>query len=265
MQNTPVSKTQTLFEGKSLNRFFTMQERLQKIMSRCGISSRRKAEEMIMDGLVTVNGVTATIGTKADINNDHIKVRGKLINKVESMVYLAFNKPVNCLTSMSEAEKRPMVMDYLKRVKARVFPVGRLDYHSEGLLLLTNDGDLANAILHPKKKVPKTYMVKVDGVLDDNDILKLEKGIRLDDGMTAPAKVKRLQKRTKSNSWIEMTIYEGRKRQIRRMLERVRHPVIKLIRTRINGIELGGLAPGKYRYLSVDELAKLKREVISSN
>ncbi len=238
---------------------------MQKIMSRCGISSRRKAEEIIMDGLVTVNGVTATIGMKADINKDHIKVKGKLINKVESMVYLMFNKPVKCLTSMSETEKRPMVTDYLKRLKARVFPVGRLDFNSEGLLLLTNDGDLANAILHPKKKVPKTYIVKVEGVLDDKDIMKLEKGIRLDDGMTLPAKVRRVQKNTKTNSWIEMTIYEGRKRQIRRMLERLRHPVIRLIRTKINGIELGGLEPGKYRFLKPDELKKLKQEVLSAN
>ncbi len=242
-----------------------MEERLQKIMSRCGISSRRKAEEIIMDGLVTVNGVTATIGMKADINKDHIKVKGKLINKVESMVYLMFNKPVKCLTSMSETEKRPMVTDYLKRLKARVFPVGRLDFNSEGLLLLTNDGDLANAILHPKKKVPKTYIVKVEGVLDDKDIMKLEKGIRLDDGMTLPAKVRRVQKNTKTNSWIEMTIYEGRKRQIRRMLERLRHPVIRLIRTKINGIELGDLEPGKYRFLKPDELKKLKQEVLSAN
>jgi 23S rRNA pseudouridine2605 synthase len=242
-----------------------MEERLQKIMSRCGISSRRKAEEMIMEGLVTVNGAPATIGMKADINRDHIKVKGKLINKIESMVYLMFNKPVKCLTSMSETEKRPMVTDYLKRLKARVFPVGRLDFNSEGLLLLTNDGDLANAILHPTKKVPKTYMVKVDGVLDDKDIMKLENGIRLDDGMTAPAKVRRVQKKTKANSWIEMTIYEGRKRQIRRMLERVKHPVIKLVRTRINGLELGGLKPGAYRFLTPDELKKLQKEVLSPN
>jgi len=242
-----------------------MEERLQKIMSRCGISSRRKAEELIMEGLVTVNGVTATIGMKADISRDHIKVKGKLINKVESMVYLMFNKPVKCLTSMSETEKRPMVTDYLKRLKARVFPVGRLDFNSEGLLLLTNDGELANAILHPKKKVPKTYMVKVDGILDDRDIMKLEKGIRLDDGMTAPAKVRRVRKKTKANSWIEMTIYEGRKRQIRRMLERIKHPVIKLIRTKINGLELGGLEPGTYRFLTPDELNKLQKEVLSPN
>ena len=242
-----------------------MEERIQKIMSRCGISSRRKAEEMIMEGLVTVNGAPATIGMKADINRDHIKVKGKLINKIESMVYLMFNKPVKCLTSMSETDKRPMVTDYIKRIKARVFPVGRLDFNSEGLLLLTNDGDLANAILHPRKKIPKTYMVKVDGVLDDKDIMKLEKGIRLDDGMTAPAKVRRIPKRTKTNSWIEMTIYEGRKRQIRRMLDRIGHSVIKLVRTKINGIELGGLEPGKYRFLTPDELKKLQKEVLSPN
>ncbi len=238
-----------------------MEERLQKIISRCGIASRRKAEEMIIEGLVTVNGSPATIGMKADIERDHIKVRGKLINRVESKVYLAFNKPVNVLTASHESDGRPVVKDFLKRVKAMVFPVGRLDFNSEGLLLLTNDGELANAILQPRHKIPKVYRVKVDGFLEDADIKKLEKGIRLEDGMTAPAEV-RVIKKAKANSWIEMTIYEGKKRQIRRMLDRVRHSVIRLTRIRINGIDLGGLKPGEYRYLTPDEIKKLKSETM---
>ncbi len=236
-----------------------MEERIQKIISRCGIASRRKAEEMILEGLVTVNGVPAAPGMKADPDRDHIKVRGKLIHSIESKVYLMFNKPPKCLTAMSDAEGRPTVQDYLKRVRARVFPVGRLDFNSEGLLILTNDGELANSILHPKNRIPKTYRVKIDGFLEDRDIQKLEKGMKLQDGMTAPAKVRRIKK-AKANSWIEIILYEGKKRQVRRMLERVRHPVIKLVRTRINGLELGSLKPGAFRYLTPEEIKKLKRE-----
>jgi 23S rRNA pseudouridine2605 synthase len=239
-----------------------MEERVQKILSKCGVASRRKAEEMIMEGLVTVNGAPATIGMKADLEKDHIKVRGKLINRVESAVYLLFHKPFKCLTAMDDPEGRPTVKDFIKRVKAMVFPVGRLDYNSEGLLILTNDGELTNQILHPRHKVPKTYLVKIDGVLENDDINKLENGIKLEDGLTAPAKVRRVKKKTKSNSWIEIIIREGRKRQIRRMLQRVGHPVIKLIRTRINGLELGDLKPGEYRYMTPEEVKKLKQEVM---
>jgi 23S rRNA pseudouridine2605 synthase len=238
-----------------------MEERIQKILSKCGVASRRKAEEMIAQGLVTVNGAPVTLGMKADLERDHIKVCGKLINRVEPAVYLILNKPVKCITAITDSEKRTTVKDYLKRVKAKVFPVGRLDYNSEGLLLITNDGELTNNILHPKNKIPKTYLVKIDGWLDDEKKQKLEKGIKLEDGMTAPAKVRRVKRKTKTNSWIEITIHEGRKRQIRRMLQRVGHPVIKLVRTRINGLELGALKPGEYRYLSSEEVKKIKEEV----
>ncbi len=237
----------------------SMEERLQKIISQCGIASRRKAEEMILEGLVTVNGKPAAIGMKADIENDHIKVSGKLINNVKTKVYMAFNKPVQCITALSDTQGRTTVSDFLKRVKARVFPVGRLDYNSEGLLILTNDGELANAILQPKSKIPKTYRVKIDGSLDSKDISKLENGIRLEDGMTAPAKV-RIVKQLKANSWVDIIIYEGKKRQVRRMFDRVNHSVIKLIRLRINGLSLGNLKPGEFRYLKHDEVEKLKKE-----
>jgi 23S rRNA pseudouridine2605 synthase len=239
-----------------------MEERVQKILSKCGVASRRRAEEMISEGLVTVNGAPATIGMKADLEKDHIKVRGKLINRIEKAVYLLFHKPVKCLTAMDDPEGRLTVKDFLKRVKSMVFPVGRLDYNSEGLLILTNDGELANQILHPRHKVPKTYLIKIDGVLADEDIRELERGIRLEDGLTAPAKVRKIKK-TRSNSWIEIIIHEGRKRQIRRMLQRVGHPVIKLIRTRINGLELGDLKPGEYRPMTPEEVKKLKKEVMN--
>ena len=214
---------------------------------------------MILEGLVKVNGVRATLGMKADLERDHIKVRGKLIGAPQTMVYLMFNKPVNCLTSSGESEGRPTVKDYLKRVKAQVFPVGRLDFNSEGLLLLTNDGDFAQAVLHPGNKIPKTYRVKIDGFLDEKDIAKVERGIRLEDGVTAPAKV-RVVKNLEANSWIDITIHEGKKRQVRRMLQAVGHPVSKLKRIRINGLSLGNLKSGEFRYLQSEEVEVLKKE-----
>jgi 23S rRNA pseudouridine2605 synthase len=240
-----------------------MEERLQKILAKCGIASRRKAEEMILEGLVKVNGVQAALGMKADLERDHIKVRGKLLHTAEQKVYMMFNKPEKCLTTMSGSEGRTTVKDFLKGVRAHVFPVGRLDYHTEGLLILTNDGDLAHAILHPGKKVPKTYLMKIDGFLQDREKEKLEKGVKLEDGMTAPAKVKKI-KETEANSWIQMTIYEGKKRQIRRMLERVGHPVIKLKRIRINGLSLGRMEPGTFRHLTPVEVKRLKKETGSN-
>ncbi len=244
--------------------FILMEKRLQKILAEIGIASRRKAEEMIIEGRVSVNGKVATIGMKADLNRDHIKLNGKLLIRPEPKVYLIVNKPKGVVTSLSDPEGRPTIKDFLKGVKYRVFPVGRLDYDSEGLLFLTNDGDFTHAVLHPSKKIPKTYLVKVKEVLEDNEIEKLRKGIRLEDGVTAPAKVKRVRK-TEHNSWLEITLHEGKKRQIRRMLDKVGHPVLKLKRIRINGIELGNLESGKYRYLMPDEVDKIKKEVFFQN
>jgi len=241
-----------------------MEKRLQKILAEMGIASRRKAEEMIIEGRVTVNGKVATIGMKADLNRDHIKLNGKLLIRPEPKVYLIVNKPKGVVTSLHDPEGRPTIKDFLKGVKYRVFPVGRLDYDSEGLLLLTNDGNFTYAVLHPSKKIPKTYLVKVREVLEDDEIEKLRKGIRLEDGVTAPAKVKRIRK-TENNSWLEITLHEGKKRQIRRMLDKVGHPVLKLKRIRINGIELGNLESGKYRYLMPDEVDKIKKEVFFQN
>jgi 23S rRNA pseudouridine2605 synthase len=237
-----------------------MQQRLQKIIAEMGIASRRAAEEIIIEGRVTVNGKPAEIGMKADPLRDHIKVDGKLLVNPEKKVYFIFNKPRGVLTSLGDPEGRPTVTDFLKGIKQRVFPVGRLDYDSEGMLLLTNDGELAHAVLHPSKKIPKTYLVKVKGVLEKEDMEKLRTGIRLDRTVTAPAKVKPLRK-TDNNSWIEMTIYEGKKRQIRRMLEKVGHQVMRLMRIRIDGIEMGKIKPGEFRRLSSEELEKIKTEV----
>ena len=240
--------------------FKLMEQRLQKILSEMGIASRRKAEELILEGRVTVNGRVATIGMKADAAKDHIKLNGKLLIRPEPKVYLMLNKPAQVVTSLLDPEGRPTIKDFLKKVKYRIYPVGRLDYDSEGLLLLTNDGDFTQALLHPSKKIPKTYLVKVKGVPGEDQIHKLRTGIKLEDGMTAPAKIEKLRK-TENNAWVEMTIHEGRNRQIRRMFDTVGHSVLKLKRIRINGIELKDLKPGEYRYLTPAEVNKIKKEV----
>lgn len=237
-----------------------MEQRLQKIIAEMGIASRRKAEEMIYEGRVRVNGRVATIGMKADLFRDHIKVDGKLLTKPENKVYYVFNKPKGVVTSLSDPEGRPTVKDFLKGIKERVFPVGRLDYDSEGLLILTNDGEFAHGILHPSRKIPKTYMVKIKGVPEDEAVEKLRSGMKIDGVLTAPARVKRMQK-SENNSWIEMTIHEGKKRQIRRMLERVGHPVLKLKRIRINGLALGDLEPGRFRAMTAKEMQTITKEI----
>lgn len=239
---------------------YLMEQRLQKIIAEMGIASRRRAEELIIEGRVTVNGKAAVIGMKADPAVDHIKVDGKLLVNPENKVYFIFNKPRGVVTSLSDPEGRPTVNDFLRGIKQRVFPVGRLDYDSEGLLILTNDGEFAHSILHPSKKIPKTYLVKIKGVLEDEEINKLRTGIRLDRTVTAPAKVKRLRK-AEQNSWVEMTISEGKKRQIRRMMERVNHQVIRLMRIRIGGLEMGPLKPGTYRRLRPVEIERIKGDV----
>lgn len=240
--------------------FILMEKRIQKILSEMGITSRRKAEELMIEGRVTVNGQIATLGMKADPSKDHIKLDGKLLIRPEPKVYIMLNKPKNVVTSLHDPEGRPTVKDFLKGIKYRVYPVGRLDYDSEGLLLLTNDGDFAHAVLHPSKKIPKTYLVKVKGVPEEEEIDKIKTGVKLTDGLTAPARVKKVRT-TENNSWLEMTIYEGRNRQIKRMLEKIGHPVLKLKRIKINGIELGKLEPGGYRYLTAEEMDKIKKEV----
>lgn len=239
-----------------------MEQRLQKIIAEMGIASRRKAEELIIEGRVTVNGKVAVIGMKADPSRDHVKVDGKLLTMPEKKVYYVFNKPRGVVTSLGDPEGRPSVQDFLRGIRERVYPVGRLDYDSEGLLILTNDGDLAHGVLHPSKKIPKTYLVKIKGTLEAEDLDRLRKGIRLDRAVTAPAKVKLLRK-TDQNSWIEMVIYEGKKRQIRRMLEKVGHPVIRLMRIRINGIEMGDVKPGMIRRMLPEEVDMLRSEVFA--
>jgi 23S rRNA pseudouridine2605 synthase len=233
-----------------------MEQRVQKILAQMGLASRRKAEEYITEGRVTVNGKTAELGMKADPAKDHIKVDGKLLTRPEPKVYLMFNKPAGVVTSMSDPAGRTTVKDYLKGIRYRVFPVGRLDYDTEGLLLITNDGDFAQGLIHPSKEIPKTYLAKVKGVIEPEKMEKLRHGIRLEDGMTAPARVKTVRQ-SENNSWVELTIHEGRKRQVRRMMDAVGHPVIKLKRTSIKGMKLGVLKPGELRPLTKEEISRL--------
>lgn len=237
-----------------------MQQRIQKILALMGIASRRKAEELIIAGRVTVNGKTAIIGMKADPQKDYIKLDGKLLTTQEPKVYLIFNKPKGVITSLSDPEGRPVIANFIKDIKWKVFPVGRLDYDSEGLILLTNDGSLANAIMHPSRKIPKVYLAKVKGVVEEEGIKKLIRGIKLDDKMTLPAKVRRVRN-LDNNSWIEITIFEGRKRQVRRMFEAIGHPVLKLKRIAINGLSIGDLKTGDFRYLSKEEIKHLKKYI----
>ncbi len=237
-----------------------MQERLQKIISAAGVASRRKAEELIVEGCVTVNGrIVTELGAKADPEKDAIKVSGKLLRIPQTKTYIVLNKPRGYITSMRDPEGRPVVTELLKGVKARVVPVGRLDYDTEGLLILTNDGELAHALMHPSHEMPKTYLAKVKGVIEDSAVEKLRRGVRLREGMTAPAEVNKLKK-TDANSWIEITVHEGRYRQVRRMLDEVGYPVIKLIRVTCGPLALGNVPPGKYRHLTSEEVKLLRGE-----
>lgn len=235
-----------------------MLERIQKIIAQAGIASRREAEKLILEGRVTLNGkVVDELGTKVDTDNDYIKVNGKLITRPEPKSYLILYKPSGYVTTTKDPEGRPTIMELLQRVKVRVFPVGRLDYDTEGLMLCTNDGELANKLQHPSHEVPKTYLAKVDGVPTKEEIIKLRQGIRLEDGMTAPARVKIIRK-LEANTWVEIIIHEGRNRQVKRMFDAIGHSVIKLKREGFDFLELGDLKPGEFRHLTAEEIKKLK-------
>ncbi|HEY7351410.1 MAG TPA: pseudouridine synthase [Terriglobales bacterium] len=276
-------------------------ERLQKIIAAAGIASRRSAEKLIASGAVSVNGQIVTeLGTKADPERDHIRVNGKLLHGAERQVYLLMNKPKGYVTTVSDPEGRPTVMDLLRGIRVRVYPVGRLDYASEGLLLLTNDGELAHKLMKAASHVPKVYVVKVAGVPDVAGLEKLRKGLSipvesrlaksdiasgknksrfLDSGSesasgfitsarndrrkgrggrrvrTAPAKVRLI--REGENPWYEVTLTEGKNRQIRRMFEEIGHHVEKIKRVRYGSLSLD-LPPGQFRRLSMGEIEKLK-------
>jgi len=235
-----------------------MEERLQKILARCGVASRRGAEQMMREGRISVNGMTVTRpGIKADATQDAIRVDGKLISEsAVSRVYLALHKPQGYVATLKDPHGRPIVTDLLRGVPERVFPVGRLDYDSEGLLLMTNDGDFSYRVQHPTFKVPKTYLVKVQGKLTRSDIETVRKGIILEDGPFKPVRAA-VEKTNQKSCWLEITILEGRNRVIRRFFDSMHHPVSRLIRTAIADIHLGDLKSGEYRYLEKREVKSL--------
>ena len=236
------------------------QERLQKILARYGVASRRKAEQLIREGRVTVNGKTVMeMGSKADAETDDIRVTGMHVKRPHHLVYVALHKPKNCVTTMYDPEHRETVMDLVKGFKERIFPVGRLDYNSEGLLLLTNDGDFANAVTAAKNKVPKVYQAKTNRYLTEEQCEQFRSGVPLHGHKTAKARL-RLVKRG-DNPWYEVEIIEGRQNQIRIMFKHFGLLVEKLRRTRIGPLHLGVLKPCDFRLLKPEEVTRFRREL----
>lgn len=237
-----------------------MLERLQKIISAAGITSRRASETLILGGQVTVNGIVVTeLGSKADPDKDTITVDGKTLRVSEQRIYILLNKPTGYITALKDSQGRPLVTDLLKDVTERVYPVGRLDYNTEGLLLLTNDGDWANRLMHPSHEIEKEYHVRVRGKVIDQQLKRMAEGVELEDGKTAPAVVN-LVKSGEQNDWISVAIHEGRNRQVRRMCEAVSLSVVRLKRIRYGNLMLGTLRAGKFRYLSDAEVRELSGE-----
>jgi 23S rRNA pseudouridine2605 synthase len=240
-----------------------MEQRLQKLIAAAGIASRRHAEELITAGRVTVNGrVIDALGAKANPETDHIKVNGRLINSLlapREKVYVLLNKPKGYLSSLSDPKGRPLVTQLVPSTWGRLHPVGRLDFNTEGLLLLTNDGDFTNYVTSARNNIPKVYRVKVKGIPSESAIKRLRRGIRLDDGnRTAPAEIEPLQQ-TDVNAWFAVTLHEGRNQQIRRMFDAIGHSVLKLARVRIGSVDDSRLETGEWRLLTAFEVKKLYR------
>lgn len=234
-----------------------MRERLQKLLARAGIASRRTAERLIAEGRVSVNGRTVTeLGSRADPATDTVRVDGRRLPPAPAeRVYLALHKPRGYVTTLRDPEGRPCVRDLLSGIPVRVFPVGRLDFQSEGLLLLTNDGWLAHVLMHPRNAVPKTYVAKVRGVPGEDALRRLEAGVVLGGRRSLPAEARLL--RRGARSLVELTLVEGRRHQVRDMLAAVGHPVLRLVRVAYGGVRLGRLPPGRYRRLGAEEVARL--------
>jgi 23S rRNA pseudouridine2605 synthase len=234
------------------------EERLQKILAHAGVASRRKAEELIAAGRVSVNGRTITeLGSKADLSVDRVKVDGRILTAPKHHLYFALNKPKNCVTTLHDPQKRQTVMSFFKGLQDRIYPVGRLDYASEGLLLLTNDGEFANRLMSPASHVTKTYLVKVNGTLTPEQEEQFRRGIPMHGRRTAPAGLKLIRKG--ENPWYEVRLVEGRQNQIRIMFKHFGYLVEKLKRIKIGFLELGHLKPGAYRTLTNTEVARFRK------
>ncbi|HEU0265407.1 MAG TPA: pseudouridine synthase [Geobacterales bacterium] len=235
-----------------------MRERLQKILAKAGVASRRKGEELIVAGRVSVNGIVVTeLGSSADPELDTIAVDGKPVQRESELFYILLNKPVGYVTTLSDPQGRPVVTDLVKGIPARLFPVGRLDYNTEGLLLLTNDGDWANRLAHPRHGVEKEYWVRIRGSAAPAQLRRLSEGVELDDGKTSPARV-RVVREAERSEWISLIIHEGRYRQVRRMFEAVSLSVVRLRRVRYGILGLGEMKIGEYRSLTPAEVATLR-------
>lgn len=238
-----------------------MAERLQKVMAQAGVASRRKAESMITDGEVKVNGkVVKELGTKVT-DKDTIIVNGFPISKEEHVYYLLY-KPRGVVTTVKDDKKRKTVLDFFENVSERIYPVGRLDYDTSGLLLLTNDGELDNRLTHPKYEFEKKYVAKVKGIVSNNDLKQLRVGVMIDDKKSAPAKVKLIKTNEDAKtSIVSLTIHEGRNHQVKKMMSAVGHSVMKLSRESYGFLTLQGLQPGEWRRLKPHEVEELKKKV----
>ena len=236
-----------------------MAERLQVVLARAGVASRRQAERLIREGYVMVNGqVVRKPGTQVVWGQDAIRLRNRLIHRLEPKVNIMMNKPKQVLTTSHDPKGRRTTAELVRKIKARIFPVGRLDYDTEGLLILTNDGELAQHLEHPRYGIPKTYRTKVKGIPTAEALQRLRSGVALDGRQTAPARVRKIGT-TGKNTWLEISIREGRNRQVRRMCWAIGHPVLKLKRTRYGPIRLGNLKPGCYRELTPAEMQELRK------
>jgi pseudouridine synthase len=234
-------------------------ERIQKILAKAGIASRREAERMVVEGRVSVNGkIVETLGFKADPSRDHIKVDGKRLAPFEPRVILLLNKPRGYLSTVKDPKGRPTIMDLLKNVGWRIYPVGRLDFDAEGLLLLTNDGDLAHLLSHPRFSIPKTYLVKVAGVPEEKKLIRLRRGVRLEDGEARAVSCSLIRQREK-NSWVRIVVTEGRNHLVKRMFAAIGHTVLKLKRIEYGPVRLGDLPFGQFRSLTPEEMEKVKQ------
>lgn len=236
-----------------------MSVRLQKFLSECGVASRRASEQLITEGRVRVNGAVATIGSSVEPGADAVTVDGRAVGRAEKRVYILLNKPRGTVTTASDTHGRRTVLDCLDGIDERVFPVGRLDMDVEGVLLLTNDGDLAHRLMHPSHGVEKVYQATVEGLVTEEALARLRQGVMLEDGMTAPAGATLIAHERNGRSRIELTLHEGRKREVKRMCAAVGHPVVSLKRIAFANLMGGHLRPGEWRHLTLQEVRLLQR------